>query len=117
MIFVTLQQVKDHLKIDVPTTPTPDPADADLILKVEQAEAIVLDYLEVPSTSPEDWTTWTDRKTKVVTSVVLMLVTELYRFRGDDPGTIVQNTARDPGGSLSPVAEGLLRRLKPLALA
>ena len=41
--LVTLQQAKDHLQ--VPTMPGGDPDEADLQLKLDQAEAIILDYL------------------------------------------------------------------------
>jgi len=112
--LITLEQAKKHLRIDTPTTPTPDPGDADILMKMAAAEAVVFDYLEVTDGSPLPWT---EAQTTVVRAVVLMLVNELYRFRGDDPGTIVNSPARDPASSLSPMMEGMLRRLKPLALA
>lgn len=116
MSLVTLQMAKEHLHIDVPTTPTPDPGDADLLRKLAAAEAIVLDYLEVEATSPPLWADENDCP-PLVQAAILMVFAELWRFRGDDPGTVVSSPQRDVAGSLSPMVEGMLRRLKPVALA
>lgn len=116
MSLITLAQAKMHLRIDVPTTPTPDPGDADIEMKMLAAEAIVLDYLGVASVSPPQWTDETDCP-PLVQAAILMQLAELYRFRGDDPGTIVNSPAREAAGSLSPVIEGMLRRYRDPALA
>lgn len=116
MSLITLAQAKLHLRIDVPTTPTPDPGDADIEMKMAAAEAIVLDYLKVPATSPTLWTDENDAP-PLVQAAILIQLAELYRFRGDDPGTVISAPARDLGGSLSPIVEGMLRRYRDPALA
>ena len=116
MSLVTIAQAKAHLKIDVPTTPTPDPMDADILIKLAAAEAIVLDYLGEPSTSPPRWTDELDCD-PIVQAAILLVFGELWAFRGDQPGTAASSPARDPYSSLSPVVEGLLRRFRPLVIA
>jgi hypothetical protein len=77
-VLVTLQTAKDHLQI--PTMPVGDPDEADVQLKLDQAEAIILDYLAEradpawvsPSTVPEP-----------VVSAILLMCARLYRHRGD----------------------------------
>lgn len=115
MALITIAQAKAHLRIDVPTTPTPDPSDADLLLKMDLAEAIILDYLKVGAESPPRWTEAT--VPPVIVAAILLQLAELYRFRGDDPGTIVSSPNRGEAGSLSPMIEGLLRRYRDPALA
>jgi hypothetical protein len=44
-VLVTLQEGKDHLRL---TTPAGDAGDADLQLKLDAAEAVIVDYLKVP---------------------------------------------------------------------
>lgn len=116
MSLITLAQAKSHLKLDIPTTPTPDPADADILLKMAAAEEIVLDFLGLPATSPPIWTDETKPRA-LVQSAILMVFSELYRFRGDDPGTGVSAPARGEAGSLSPMVEGMLRRLRHLVVS
>ena len=77
-MLVTLQQAKDHLQL--PTLPDGHPDEADLQLKLDQAEAIILRYLAAradpawvsPETTPGD-----------VTAAILLLLGGLYRHRGD----------------------------------
>jgi len=111
MGLITLEQAKAHLRIDTLTTPTPDPGDFDILMKMTQAEAIILDYLKIAAVSPPLWSDETDCP-PLVQAAILMQLAELYRFRGDDPGTVVQSPARGEAGSLSPVIEGLLRRYR-----
>lgn len=112
MSLVTLAQAKAHLRIDTLNVSPPDPAEADLLLKMLAAEHIVLDYLKVPSTSPPLWTDETDVP-HLVSAAILMQLGELYRFRGDDDG----KADRESAGSLSPTIEGILRRYRDPALA
>ena len=116
MSLITLAMAKQHLKIDVPTTPTPDPADADILLKMAAAEEMVLDFLGLPATSPPPWTDEMDTPA-MVQSAILLVFSELYRFRGDDPGTVVSSPTRTEAGSLSPMVEGMLHRLRYLVIA
>jgi hypothetical protein len=77
-LLVTIQTAKDHLQI--PTMPIGDPDEADLQLKLDQAEAIILDFLAEradplwvsPETAPKD-----------VTAAILLMLGRLYRHRGD----------------------------------
>ena len=46
--LLTLAQAKQHLKI---TLPALDPGDPDIQLKLDQAESMILDYLNNPSTN------------------------------------------------------------------
>lgn len=98
--YVTLQQAKDHLKI---TTPPGDAGDADLFVKLDSSEAIVLDYLktQTPTVAPA-----------LLVPAILLQFGELFRFRGDDADG-PQQTA----GDLSPVVTNLLRRSRDPALA
>jgi hypothetical protein len=116
MSLITITQAKQHIKLDVPTTPTPDPEDADILLKVAQAEAMVLDYIGEYGASPPRWTDETDCD-PIVQAAILMVFAELYAFRGDQPGTVVAAPSRDPYGSLSPIVEGMLRRFRNPVLA
>jgi hypothetical protein len=110
--LITIDQAKAHLRIDTVSASPPDAAEVDLTLKMEAAEAIILDYLKVPVTSPPLWTDETDVP-PLVSAAILLQLGELYRFRGDDDG----KADREPSGSLSPLVEGMLRRYRDPALA
>jgi len=77
-VLVTLQTAKDHLQI--PTMPVGDPDEADVQLKLDQAEAIILDYL-AEKADPA----WVDPTTapRPVTAAILLMLSRLYRHRGD----------------------------------
>lgn len=76
-VLVTLATAKAHLRITVTTD------DADIQLKLDQAEATILDYLDTsvdaawvsPATAP-GW----------VTSAILLWTARLYEHRGDEDG-------------------------------
>jgi hypothetical protein len=75
MALVTLVQAKEHLRI------TSDDADNDIMLKLTQAEAIILEYLDtradaawVPATTPGS-----------VSASILLALTDLHEHRGDEP--------------------------------
>lgn len=96
--YVTFEQAKRHLrKNDVDE-------DEDLDLKIQQAEAIILDYLKVtpPSSAQTD---------AIIQAAILLQLTELYRFRGDE------DAPKREKGYLTPAIESLLCRLRDPALA
>jgi hypothetical protein len=112
MLFVTLQQAKDHLRVD------DDDSDTDLTLKITQAEAIITDYLKVDADllegSPPAWTAasplmWSDRDVSVIQSAVLVLLSALY---DDEMNRTVEDYMK-PGGTVAL----LLARLRDPALA
>jgi hypothetical protein len=79
-VLVTLAQAKEHLKRNLAV----EPGDDDIQLKLDQAEAIILRYLDTsadpawvsPATVPGE-----------VSAVILLQLTDLYRHRGDDRQT------------------------------
>ena len=77
-LLVTIQTAKDHLQI--PTMAPGDPDEADVRLKLDQAEAIILDYL-ADRADPS----WTSPQTapQPVTAAILLMLGRLYRHRGD----------------------------------
>jgi hypothetical protein len=112
MLFVTLEQAKDHLRID------DTDSDADVTLKITQAEAIVTDYMKVDPTmlegSPPLWTStspllWTDRDLSVIQASVLLVLSALY----DDEMNRTLSDYMAPGG----VVALLLARLRDPAIA
>lgn len=114
--MVTLAQAKAHLRID---TPEGHPDDADLQLKLDGAEAVIRRYVGRSELGKGYVTQWTDPSTtdRDAQAAVLLQLGELWRFRGDDPGSINYSPARDPGSDLSPVIVGLLRRFSHSVLA
>jgi hypothetical protein len=77
-VLVTLVQAKAHLRI---TLPALDPGDLDIQLKLDQAEAIILEYIDTsvdaawvsPATAPGP-----------VTASILLALGDLFEHRGDD---------------------------------
>ena len=76
--LVTLVQAKAHLRI---TLPALDPGDLDIQLKLDQAEAIILDYLGTSTAA-----TWLSPATApgAVSAAILLFVAHLFEHRGDD---------------------------------
>lgn len=72
-VLVTLAMAKTHLRI----TGTTD--DADVQLKLDQAEAIILDWIKKPDPA------WVSPETAPgpVTAMILLMLTRLYEHRGD----------------------------------
>jgi hypothetical protein len=101
MRLVTLADGRSHLR-------APETEDAQILDKIEAAEAIVLDYLKDPHT---EWSS-PEATPPLVKIAVLVLLAELYRFRGDDEAGQQQTT-----GDLSPFVTNLLRRLRDPAVA
>ena len=74
-VLVTLTTAKAHLRVTVSTD------DTDIQLKLDQAEAVILDYLA-------EWAdvAWVSPATApgAVSAAILLLLTRLYEHRGDD---------------------------------
>jgi hypothetical protein len=114
MALVSLTQAKTQLRIDQDTTEY----DEDIELKMEQASAIVLDYLKLDNShdweagevgSPGGGSPMDDRQWFIVQCCVLEVLTNLFRFRGDDPS--------GDAGPITPRIESMLRRFRDPALA
>lgn len=77
-VLVTLVQAKNHLRI---TLPPGDPGDVDLQLKLDQAEAIILEYLDTAADAA-----WVSPATAppTVTAAILLTLGDLFEHRGDD---------------------------------
>lgn len=101
-VLVTLVTAKEHLRI---TLPPGDPVEADVQLKLDQAEAIILDYIAErvdplwvsPETAP-----------KPVTAAILLMLARLYEHRGD---------LEEADADLWLAIERLLMRLRDSAIA
>lgn len=81
--LVTLAVAKMHLRV------TTSADDADIQLKLDQAEAVILEYLDTsadplwvsPATAPGP-----------VTAAILLALTDLYEHRGDDTTEVTTHT-------------------------
>lgn len=116
-MLVTLQQAVRHLRLShivLGGSPASDD-ELDLTLKIEMAEAIILDYLKFNAGSPSPWTDELDTP-PVVQAAILLQLGELWRFRGDDPGSI-ESAPTFEDGQLSKTITHLLRRYRDPALA
>lgn len=122
MGLINPKEASDHLRLGIDFGPDFDPADEfdpddyldvvempDLLLKIAQAEAIVRDYLKVPTTSPE-WAPATQRKTEVVRSAVLLVLGSLWEGREDGRGGGGETDILAPNGA---VARLLVRQRDP----
>lgn len=92
--LVTVAQAKTHLRVDH------QDSDADIHLKLDQASAIVMDYIRPPE---EEW----DEATAppLIQAAVLLVLGELY------------DGSRAMGDPLTPGVKNLLRRYRDPALA
>jgi hypothetical protein len=112
MALITYAQAKAHLRL------TDDEAKADLLLKMEQASQLVLDRLGRTAADSPAWDEDTDPETDAdfskAQAMVLIELTGLWRFRGDD-----DDTPADPSdfGRLTPRAERIAFRMKGPTLA
>jgi hypothetical protein len=114
MAILTLDQLKAHLKL----SGTED--DDDLELKLAQAEAIVLGYVNQRVSDADDWsdtvTAWTSSTAPPeVKAAILMQAGELYRYRGDDEAADTHQKREH--GMLSPYVMALLYRYRDPALS
>lgn len=115
MAIVTLDQLKAHLKL------SGTEEDDDLDLKLAQAEAVVLGYVNQRVSDADDWsetvTGWTATTAPPeVKAAILMQAGELYRYRGDDEAADTHQKLREHG-MLSPYVMALLYRYRDPALA
>jgi hypothetical protein len=109
--FVTLQQAKRHLRIAY------GDEDEDLQDKVEQASAIIVDYLKMPD---HGWTDAQDgspptRSTApmVVQAATLLMLSTLWEFREGE----AQPNYNQADGYLPKAVTALLHRLREPAYA
>jgi hypothetical protein len=102
--LVTLQQVKDHLRI---TTAAGDVEDADLQQKLAAAEGKIVNWCSTTPRAKAVADLWTAATVPPVVTVAILIETgELDRFRGDDG----DGPPRDPAGeSLTVTVRELLR--------
>lgn len=76
--MITLTQAHGHLRLPFALNTSPlDPRQADLELKLAQAQAVVYDYLknQAPNPSP------------AIDAAVLLMLSHLWDHRGEDMGT------------------------------
>jgi hypothetical protein len=109
--LVSLDQVKEHLRI------TSDHEDDDLQRKLDQAHALVFDYVRQRIADEDAWQAQIDAWTESTAPAQVLAAIErqcadLYRRRGDDETDL----QREPGG-LSPDAKSCLYRFRDPALA
>jgi len=119
---VTLEQARSHLNMP-PSMGSPDPADADLQIKIDAATQLVCEYIADRNPADLVWIaeieSWGVAGSPVVAppaliqAAVLFQFGELVRFRGDER----EGPLRDPYSSLSPFVESILRRYHDLVVA
>ena len=121
-MLITKQQAIDHLRLPLevgsPDSEIANAMDRDLTMKIMQASALILDYLKVSLTSPPDWNADAGTVPLVVQLATLVQLGEIWRFRGDDPGTIEQNRANSSApGDIAQQAKDYLWRWRDPAIA
>jgi hypothetical protein len=110
MALITLEQAKLQLRLTGTTE-----HDSDIALKMEQATAIVVDYIKRPDHgweagspgSPGGGSPQDDAEFTIVQAAILEVLTNLFFHRGDDGAD----------GPITPRLESMLRRLRDPALA
>lgn len=110
MALISLTQAMNHLRLTFTTGVSPaDSRETDLTLKIAHAEAIVIGYCNSTAHWRAITATWIDEDTvpAVVQAAILLQLSELYRFRGDEVEG--QGPAQTVGG-LSPQVVNLLMR-------
>jgi hypothetical protein len=106
--LVTLQQVKDRLRI------TSTDEDVDLQSLLDQAEAHILNWCSVTPRSKAIADAWTvGTVPPVVPAAILLQVGELDRYRGDDP----EAPPRPDGDGPSILIRELLRAYHDVVVA
>jgi Phage gp6-like head-tail connector protein len=104
MPTISLDVAKQHLRI----LPEDIDDDADITRKIDQASAIVSDYLK----KADDWTP-TAAETPILEAATLMVLSKLY----DDRNVGEENDERVALGYLSPQVTAILHRLRDPAVA
>lgn len=104
MSLITIDQAKHHLRLTFEVGSPPDELEADVREKMAAAEDIILRYVNVnvPDGSPAGWDEGT--VPAAVRAAILLQLSELYRFRGDDAAGPQRAT-----GDLAPAIANLLR--------
>jgi hypothetical protein len=101
MALITYAQAVAHLKQNgVLDAGSPPEEDADLVLKIEQASAIVVGRLERPGEWDVDTNPNDDPDFARAQALVLQVLSWLYRYRGDDDKTPGLETILSLDGSL-----------------
>lgn len=125
--IATLVELRDHLRLAQPTgSPAVGAEDADLQRKLDAATQLVCEYIADRNPADEDWIAEIESwglggspavvPPPVIVLAVLEQAAELYRFRGDDPGSI-ENAPNRERGYLSTAIENLLSRYRNRAFA
>jgi hypothetical protein len=111
--LVTVAEAKTHLRL----APDDTSLDADLTQKLNAAEAIVLDVLNLTPDMRTMTAAWDAATVPLpVKQAILLEVGELWRFRGDDT-EVPERWTPDTGAiDLAPAILGLLRRVQPLVI-
>ena len=76
MALVSLETAKGHLKVDV------DDWDEDIDRKIEQASAVIVDYLK--SRADDGWSDGTVAVPGPVEAATLLMLTHIHENRGND---------------------------------
>lgn len=124
MRLITRELAEGHLKRAISSSSPTTPDEIDMLAKIEQAEALVLDFVNQRRIDGDLWAAeieaWdvTEDATSVppqVQAAVLVQLKELDRFRGDD--TPSDEVKRESWNALHPRAEAYLRRLRDPAVS
>jgi len=112
--LVTLDEAKTHLRL--PLTDTSH--DADLMAKLDAAEAIILDYLNLTPAMRDTTAAWSAATVPLPAKhAILLELGELWWERGDDREGPPRWTPTDGQPDLAPWIIGVLRRIQPLVVA
>jgi hypothetical protein len=115
-MLVEKADATQHLRL---TVAEGHPLAVELDRKLAAAEAAILDYVgrnEPGTTLVQAWTSPAATPSNVQAAVLIVLG-ELWRFHGDDPGAAGTMPARDPLTDFQPAVLGLLRRFTDPVLA
>lgn len=127
MRLITLQMAEGHLRRSIPSSSPPTAAEIDVLSKIEQAEALVIDFVnqrridgDLWAAEVEAWNANEENGPLVdvppqVQAAVLVQLKALDRFRGDD--TAADETPVDVGAVLHPRAAAYLYRHRDPALS
>jgi hypothetical protein len=122
--LITYAQAQGHLRLSVASTSPPSAEEVDLRLKIDQAEELVLDYVNQRRSDGDLWAATVDAWDVTseayppparVSAAVLVQLGELWRFRGDDLDS--EEPTRAVGGVLHPRAAAYLYRFRDPAIA
>jgi hypothetical protein len=123
MRLITFDLATGHLRRTIAASSPPSPEETDLRLKIEQAEEIVIGYVnqrlidgDIWAASVEAWDVASETYPPParVQAAVLVQLSELDRFRGDD---VMGEPMRDAGMTIHPRAAGYLYPLRDPAMA